>query len=239
MRQIIKILAWTFVGIFVITALIFLFIRNFSSTSNQNEIKRNQLLGISFLVVAVGIIIVFIPDYNAISFIIALMAFIIVDFVLVCIILKKTQLNWLADESVSAKKKKRDIIISIAVFAVVFVILAASLIIEAKPPVYIIKDDSLVISTQYGKTINFSDIEDVQLKNNLPDNLGKRRGINLKNILKGHFRADGDHIDVFVDTSIPSYIYIYTKDGLTILNQQSSSETQKLFNKIKTLAKTT
>lgn len=231
-----KILVWVIVGIFVITALVLLFEHNFSNTSNQNDIKKNRLTGISLLIVAVGTIIVFIPNYNAINFIIALMAFIIIDFVLVYIILEKTQsfeLDKIKEEAVSAKIKMRRII-AIAAFAVFLAILATALIIFAKPPVYTITDDSLVISTQYGRTINFSDIEDVKLKDSLPNKLRKRNGIDIKNILKGRFRADGENIDVFVDTSKSPFIYIYTKDGLTIINGQSSSETKTLFEKIKT-----
>jgi len=231
-----KILVWVFVGIFVITGLVLLFVHNFSNTSNQNDIKKNRLTGISLLIVAVGTIIVFIPNYNAINFIIALMAFIIIDFVLVYIILEKTQsfeLDKIKEEAVPATIKMRRII-AIAAFAVFLPILATALIIFAKPPVYTITDDSLVISTQYGRTINFSDIEDVKLKDSLPNKLRKRNGIDIKNILKGRFRADGENIDVFVDTSKSPFIYIYTKDGLTIINGQSSSETKTLFEKIKT-----
>ncbi|MFO7161215.1 MAG: PH domain-containing protein [[Clostridium] cellulosi] len=231
-----KILVWVIVGIFVITALVLLFEHNFSNTSNQNDIKKNRLTGISLLIVAVGTIIVFIPNYNAVTFIIALLAFIIIDFVLVYIILEKTQsfeLDKIKEEAVSATIKMRRII-TIAAFAVFLAILATALIIFAKPPVYTITDDSLVISTQYGRTINFSDIEDVKLKDSLPNKLRKRNGIDIKNILKGRFRADGENIDVFVDTSKSPFIYIYTKDGLTIINGQSSSETKTLFEKIKT-----
>ncbi|CDZ24047.1 hypothetical protein CCDG5_0928 [[Clostridium] cellulosi] len=213
-----------------------MFEHNFSNTSNQNDIKKNRLTGISLLIVAVGTIIVFIPNYNAVTFIIALLAFIIIDFVLVYIILEKTQsfeLDKIKEEAVPATIKMRRII-TIAAFAVFLAILATALIIFAKPPVYTITDDSLVISTQYGRTINFSDIEDVKLKDSLPNKLRKRNGIDIKNILKGRFRADGENIDVFVDTSKSPFIYIYTKDGLTIINGQSSSETKTLFEKIKT-----
>lgn len=199
---------------------------------------KKRLTGISLLIISAGIIIVFIPNYTAMNFIIALISFLIIAFVLVCIILGKAQSNSIEDEAISEKKKKGKII-AVAVFTIYVAILAAVLIIAAQPPVYKITDGSLVISTQHGGTINFADIEDVQLKNNLPADLKKRIGIDLKNILKGRYRSNGDDIDVFVDTSKPPYIYIYTKDGLTILNEQSSSETQTLYEKIKTLAKMT
>lgn len=52
-------------------------------------------------------------------------------------------------------------------------------------------------------------------------------------VLKGSFKSNGDKINLYIDTSNPRYIYIYTKDGLTIINDKTDTETQNLYEKLK------
>ena len=66
----------------------------------------------------------------------------------------------------------------------------------------------------------------------MPDNLSKAYGLGLGTILKGKFESNGNKMRVYVDTSKQPFIYIYTKDGLTIINAQTSADTQTLYKKL-------
>ena len=116
----------------------------------------------------------------------------------------------------------------LVVAAVIFIIIRS-----ARPTEYIIQNGTLQISTAFGESITLSDIEKVQLKNNMPTNISKDNGLDLGTILKGEFEADSDKLHVYVDTTKPPFIYIYTKDGLTIANAQSKAETQALYKKLR------
>jgi hypothetical protein len=133
------------------------------------------------------------------------------------------------------KEKKKRIVVIIAVCFGTLVLTGALVILfinSSRPPVYIISDGNLKISAEFGETISLSDIESMQLKDTMPDNLSKKNGSGLGTILKGRFQSDGEDIQVYADTSKPPFLYIYTKNGLTIVNGQTKSDTQALLQEI-------
>ncbi|HWP96081.1 MAG TPA: hypothetical protein VN426_04460 [Syntrophomonadaceae bacterium] len=109
-----------------------------------------------------------------------------------------------------------------------------STIITSKPPVYSISGRTLSISTQFGQKVNFSDINNIQLKDSLPGNLNKTDGLGIGTVLKGKFSSDIGNISVYVNTAIPQFIYIGTTSGLIIVNDQSVAKTQALYNELNT-----
>jgi len=120
--------------------------------------------------------------------------------------------------------------IVIAVVAIGFAIysLAGSI----QPTSYSFDDTSLKISTQFGESIDYADMTSVQLQSSMPPNLVKIAGANLGNILKGNFESNGTALKVYVDTSVPPFIYLKTKSELVIFNDQSAAQTQTLYDEL-------
>jgi len=103
---------------------------------------------------------------------------------------------------------------------------------SAQPTVYTLTGTALKISAQFGETIQLSEINGVTLKDTLPDNLTKVSGANLGTILKGDFESGGTPMKVYVDTSVPPFIYLDTQNGLVILSDQTADKTQALYQEL-------
>jgi hypothetical protein len=116
--------------------------------------------------------------------------------------------------------------------AIIFAIIIVSIINSGRPPVFTVGGGILKISTDFGETVNLSDIQEVELKPNLPDNLIKTDGLGLESVLKGEFQSGGEEMKVYVDASKPPFIYINTTNGLIIINDQTKAETQALYNEL-------
>lgn len=125
-------------------------------------------------------------------------------------------------------------IILICVFtAAIFATFIVSVFNSGRPPVFTVGGGSLKISTDFGETVSLSDIQNVQLKTNMPDNLIKTDGLGLGSMLKGEFQSGGEEMKVYVDTSKPPFIYINTTHGLIIINDQTKAKTQSLYEELK------
>ncbi|KLU62161.1 hypothetical protein CEB3_c15250 [Peptococcaceae bacterium CEB3] len=122
--------------------------------------------------------------------------------------------------------------IGIAVVVVVFVVI--NIFDSSKPPVYTITDGSFSISSAYGQKIDLSDIKEIQLKDYLPGSLFRTNGLGAGTVLKGKFSSDIGNVILYVNTSIPGYIYIRTKSEQVILNNQSKEKTEDLYKKLST-----
>lgn len=120
----------------------------------------------------------------------------------------------------------------IGIVVIVGIITAISMFYSSKPPVYSVNDGTFIISTEFGQKINLSDIKSVQLKNDLPANLSKVYGLDLGTIFKGKFTSNIGDVTVYIDSSIPPFVYINTTTGLIILNDQSKTKTQTLFGEL-------
>lgn len=134
------------------------------------------------------------------------------------------------------RKKRTVLIISIAIAAVVLGGILLSMVFAAQPTVYTVKNDALKIDTMFGETIPLSDIQSMSIKNAMPDNLEKTNGLGLGTILKGQFAADGQSMNVYVDTAHPPFLYLNTKDGLIIVNGKDSAATIALYKILRTAA---
>ncbi|WP_088225764.1 hypothetical protein [Desulfosporosinus sp. FKB] len=81
--------------------------------------------------------------------------------------------------------------------------------------------------------MKLADIQNIQLKNDLPVIKSKINGFDgVGSILKGEFSSDIGNVTLYVDTSKPPFIYIKTSSELIILNGQSKSKTETLFNEL-------
>jgi hypothetical protein len=133
---------------------------------------------------------------------------------------------------VKRKNSNTRIIVFCISTAIIFAIIIVSIINSGRPPVFTVGGGILKISTDFGETVNLSDIQEVELKPNLPDNLIRTDGLGLESVLKGEFQSGGEEMKVYVDASKPPFIYINTTNGLIIINDQTKAETQALYNEL-------
>jgi len=122
--------------------------------------------------------------------------------------------------------------IGIGFAIIVFLLVGVSMYFSSKPPVYAISNGTLIISTQFGEKVNLSEIQSVQLKDDLPAIESKINGLGLGPIKKGKFSSDIGNVTLYIDSSKPPFIYIKTTSELVILNDQSKSKTDTLFNEL-------
>jgi len=102
-----------------------------------------------------------------------------------------------------------------------------------RPPVYTINDTTLKISAQFGESVPLSDITGVGLSSVMPGNLLKTDGAAIGTVLRGTFQSDSGSVKIYVDTSKPPFIYITTKNGLVIINDQTAEKTQALYRELR------
>lgn len=124
--------------------------------------------------------------------------------------------------------------IAIISFVALPIIIGLLMINMNKPPEYSISGETFYISTAFGQNVKLSDIESVQLKNELPQIGSKINGLGIGSIYKGQFSSGIGVISLYVDTDIPQYVYVKTASKMIIFNYQSIEKTQDIFNKLNT-----
>ncbi|ODA42282.1 hypothetical protein [Desulfosporosinus sp. BG] len=97
---------------------------------------------------------------------------------------------------------------------------------------YITVSNAFCIDKKVGHTVDLSEIKSVQLKADLPVIQSKINGLGLGSIQKGKFSSDIGNVTLYIDTSKPPFIYIKTTSELIILNDQSESKTEALFDEL-------
>lgn len=122
--------------------------------------------------------------------------------------------------------------IGIGFAIIVFLLVGVSMYFSSKPPVYTFSNATLIITTQFGEKVNLAEIQSVQLKDDLPVIESKINGLGLGYIQKGKFSSDIGNVTLYIDSSKPPFIYIKTTSELIILNDQSKSKTETLFNEL-------
>lgn len=101
---------------------------------------------------------------------------------------------------------------------------------ESNPTTYIISNGNFKIATAFGQTIKISDITKIQIKNYLPGSLSRIAGYGNGSIVKGKCSSDIGNVTLYVDTSQHTFIYLTTKSGIVILNDQTTAKTESLYN---------
>lgn len=213
---------------------------NTASKVQQEKYDKEKLCraaGVMSLIAAIATLLL---NYlHSEIFVIIYIIVIIISSILTIIYMNmKCKKAYTSDEKSNIKIEKEQknnniikMIISITTVIIVGIIIAVSVKISLKPPVYSINNGILTIATEFGQKIYLSDIKSMQLKNDLPANLSKVNGSGIGTILKGKYSSSIGDVTVYIDTSVPPFIYINTKSGLIILNDQS--KTQTLYEELK------
>lgn len=212
---------------------------NTMSKEQQNKYDRKKLTratGIMLIIASVTILALSFTLINTIVFLIIVFVAVIMTIIYTnkyCLkpVLDNEETDLTIDKGKGSLLNKKNMI-SIGFVIVVALIVGIPMYFSSKPPVYSISNGTLVISTQYGKNVNLSEIQNVQLKNDLPLIKSKLNGLGLGSIQKGKFSSDIGNVTLYIDTSNPPFIYIKTTSELIILNDQSKSKTEALFNEL-------
>ncbi|KLU59792.1 hypothetical protein CEB3_c39260 [Peptococcaceae bacterium CEB3] len=211
--------------------------RNKDQKEKYDKDKLSRVAGVMLLIITIATLLLNFLHSGifAIIYIMVVIISVILTIIYMNIKCKKTFANtekpniYLGQGKISTNVKKLG---SITIVAIVGIIIAISMIISLKPPVYSINNGIFSISTEFGQKIYLSDIKSVQLKNELPANLSKVDGLGIGTILKGKYSSDIGDVTVYIDTSAPPFIYINTKFGLIILNDRAKTQTQTLYEEL-------
>lgn len=210
---------------------------NTMSKEEQCKYDRKKLTratGVMSIIISIALLALGFSLINAIIFLIVIFVSVIITIIYTnnyC--LKLNPDNKVSDLITNKGKESllnKKAMIGIGFAIIVVLLVGISMYFSSKPPIYAISNDTLVISTQYGQTINFAEIESVQLKNDLPVIQSKINGLGLGSIEKGKFSSDIGNVTLYIDTSKPPFIYLKTTSELIILNDQSKSKTEALFD---------
>jgi len=212
---------------------------NMMSKEQQNKYDSKKLTlatGIMLIITSIAILALAFSLINTIIFLIIVFVSVIITIIYTnkyC--LKSDSDNEVTDLIIDKGKGSllnNKTMIGIGFAIIVALLVGISMYFSSKPPVYAISNGTLVVLTQYGKSVNFLEIKSVQLKNDLPVIQSRINGLGLGSIQKGKFSSDIGNVTLYIDTSKPPFIYIKTTSELIILNDQSKSKTEALFDEL-------
>lgn len=121
------------------------------------------------------------------------------------------------------------------IFISLIIIIVASFIWNWLLPTKVNMSDSAIEFTgQYGVTVQYSQIDKVELLGTIPAIKMRTNGLGLGNILKGHFLLNEfGKCRLFVKLPNPPYLYIGTKNGATIIfNSEDSTYTDQIYRNL-------
>jgi hypothetical protein len=212
---------------------------NTMSKEQQNKYDSKKLTratGIMLIITSIALLTLAFALINAIAFLIIVFVSVIILIIYTNKYCLKPDSNKEKNDSIIDREKSSwlDIKTMIAIGSVIILalIVGISMYFSSKPPIYSVNNGTLVISTQFGKNVNLSDIQSIQLKNDLPVIKSRINGLGLGSIQKGKFLSDIGNVTLYIDSSKPPFIYIKTTSELIIINDQSNSKTEALFTKL-------
>lgn len=207
---------------------------NTSSKEQQDKYDKEKLsraAGVMLLIATIATLSLTLLHMNFIIFFVI----IIISVIITIIYMNKYCLKPVSEDEkleTGPRQNNSKMMIGIGFAIIVALLVGISMYFSSKPPVYAISNGTLVISTQYGKNVNLLEIKSVQLKNDLPVIQSRINGLGLGSIQKGKFSSDIGNVTLYIDTSKPPFIYIKTTSELIILNDQSKSKTEALFDEL-------
>lgn len=121
-------------------------------------------------------------------------------------------------------------------FLILIMVGVSSLIyLSSKPAQYSVQGDTLIISGLYGEKIRLSEIEEIVLKDRLPEIQFKSNGSALGAIKKGNFSLkEIGQAKLFLDSDQPPFIFMDVGSGLRIMNTAEPEKTKELYEKLLT-----
>ncbi|MFI3296027.1 MAG: DUF3784 domain-containing protein [bacterium] len=124
------------------------------------------------------------------------------------------------------------ILISVPVILISITVIASLFIWRNSTPTAVnITDEKIEFTGSYGITINFSEIEKVELWEKMPKILRRTNGLSLGDIKKGHFKVDSiGKCRLFLDSAEEPFLYIkHMNDDQIIYNSKNPQQTEDLY----------
>ncbi|MDV2581377.1 DUF3784 domain-containing protein [Alkalibacillus haloalkaliphilus] len=131
-------------------------------------------------------------------------------------------------------KRKRGYWITGSVAAVTFVAVIGLTVWAFMPNELTIENDELKISGLYGVEWPTTDIEEVELLDEMPPILVRTNGFALQNLSKGHFRVeDYGSARLFLREDHRPVLYVATEDDQLFINHPDESQVQQWYEALR------
>lgn len=132
------------------------------------------------------------------------------------------------------KGKKKDYILAIGLISLSLIIISGFLIVGILEPKVVIESDKIIISGQYKRSIDNSDIKEISLVDNIPKILSKINGFDFGYILRGSFDLEEiGPTNLYIQENQSPFIFITTDDRTFIINYKDPEKTKALYEEIK------
>lgn len=142
-----------------------------------------------------------------------------------------------SDDPESVKKvrtKKLIILVSIIFTVLICSGVTIDISLTSREPQFTLEQTQMVISGSYGVSINYADIDKLELKPTLPEIGFKNNGLNLGPILKGHFDVKnvGPSLLFLRSNQGPVIIIYRTGHQPVLINFTDPQQTEALYQKL-------
>lgn len=96
-----------------------------------------------------------------------------------------------------------------------------------------IKEDIIKINGDYGMELSITDIQSIELIDELPEITSKVNGFALETIEKGFFKtSDGDEVKLLINSQNKPIIFITTKTNEKIYYSSKEKSNQEIYNQL-------
>lgn len=148
-------------------------------------------------------------------------------------------LVWVQRYEVPHKRKKMYWVMGfISAGTIIFIAVITSLGFINKTEIHV-HEDTLEVTGMYGVEWDLSDIERVELLDELPEVLIRMNGFSMPGVLKGHFKLEEPygHGLLFVQGNEEPYLAIFTSDNYMIINRKENEETLNIYEQLQKATK--
>lgn len=153
-------------------------------------------------------------------------------------VIKSQKFDGNAMKSNGEMKKSAKITVGLTVAFLVIVFIGVGILLykSSQPVTYNVSEDRIEITGLYGETINFSHINKIYISDKIPDIKSRTNGSAFGGMLKGYFKVDQiGNAKLFINTKVPSFIFIETDNKTIILNERDEASTKELFTELEKL----
>jgi hypothetical protein len=124
-------------------------------------------------------------------------------------------------------------VIPLIITGVSLLVVAVLLIYSVQPTKISFSDEGLQIHGMYGALYPWESIEEVELREKLPNIEMRTNGAAVGSHLKGHFRTtEYGAVKLFVNNKVTPFIYLKSKGKMVIFNLPEAQETKAAYQQI-------
>lgn len=130
--------------------------------------------------------------------------------------------------------RRRVRLITALIVAAVVIFVVGQMYVHSKAPSVELTGRTFSVGVAlYGVTMPLSDIERVELVDALPAIQRRTNGFAAGGLLRGHFRlAEWGSGRLFINSSVPPYLVVRTRDTFVVVNFADSARTRQLYDQL-------